>query len=211
MKSLAVILVLLSFEILFAQGEYIDRGQNAYGIGLSAGLHPKIIAMGGSAAISNSGTFDFGISYTYLFSQEQNLTDKSTSTAVTPFAGVHILKQSGTNPISVSAMLQYQVHRLTSIDGNNQASLGSWAIGASVFRRFEISQKFHFQPLAAISFIRPEKYPGEPVPNMVPAFQVSAAFISMMAETSKIILKPSASFSSEETFYSLSFEFVDLL
>lgn len=210
MKIIAFILLLISLQTLYAQGEYIERGQNAYGISLSGGLHPKVLAIGGAGAVSNSGTFDFGIGYTYLFSQEENPIDKSTSTVVIPFAGVHILKQSDTYPVSLSAMIEYQVHRLTAKDESGQLSLGSWAIGASVFHRFEVSQKFGFQPSASLSFFKPERYPGEISQGMKPAFQAAAAFITR-GLTSQMVLKPSVSLSTNETFYSLTFEFVDLL
>lgn len=211
MKSLAVILLLMSFGTLFAQGEYIERGQNAYGISLSGGYNPKLLSLSGSAAVSNSGTFDFGIGYSYLFSRVEDTVNKSTSTVVTPFAAVHFLKQTDTNPVSLSAMIEFQVHRITSKDESDQASLGSWAIGLSAFRRFEMSEKFQIQPLAALSFFKPERFPGEPSSSMTPALQFAAAFITRRGESAKVVLKPSVSFSKEATVYSLSFEFVDLL
>lgn len=210
MKFLAFILVLISLQTLYAQGEYIERDQNAYAVTLSGGLHPKAFSMGGSAAVSNSGTFDFGIGYSYLFGEKDTSAYKSTSTIVTPFAGFHILKQSDTNPVSLSALLQFNVHRFTSKDETEQLSVGSWSIGASVFHRFDMSQKFQIQPFAALSFFRPERFPGEETPGMIPVFDVAAAFITR-GETSRIILKPAVSISTRETVYSLSFQFVDLL
>lgn len=210
MKSLAVILFLVSFGTLFAQGEYIERGQNAIGISLSAAYHPNLLGLGGAAAVSNSGTFDFGIGYSYLFSQEESSTIQSTSTVFTPFAAVHILQQSDINPVTLSAMIEYQVHRIISKEDNILTSLGSWAAGVSVFHRFQMSERLQIQPRAGLSMISPERLPGEPSAGMTPAFEVASAFITKV-NTSKMILKPSVAFSREATVYSLSFEFVDLL
>lgn len=210
MKYLTAILLLMSLGTIYAQGEYIEIGQNAYGISLTGAYHPKVLSLGGSAAVSNSGTFDFGIGYSYIFGEEDTSAYKSTSTVISPFAGVHILKQSDTNPVSLSAMLQFNVHRYTSKDETGQLSVGSWSIGAYVFHRFEVSQKFQIQPFAMLSFFRPERFAGEETPSMIPVVDFSAAFITK-GVTSKVILRPSVSVSKEATTYSLSFEFVDLL
>lgn len=210
MKYLTALFLLMSLGPLYAQGEYTEKGQNAYGVSLTGGFHPKVLSLGGSAAVSNSGTFDFGVGYSYLFGEEDTSFYKSTSTVVTPFAGVHILKQSDSNPVSLSAILQFNVHRYISKDESGQLSVGSWAAGVSVFHRFEVSDKFNIQPFASLSFLKPERFPGEMSTGMTPAFQFATAFITKGA-TSKMVLKPSVSLSTSETVYSLSFEFVDLL
>ncbi|MGE5352717.1 MAG: autotransporter outer membrane beta-barrel domain-containing protein [Acidobacteriota bacterium] len=211
MKFLTALLIFLSLGTLYAQGEYIEKGQNGYGITLGGGYQPKILSIGGTAAVSNSGIVDFGVGYSYLFGEKDTSEFKSTSTIITPFAGVHIMKQSDTNPVSLSARILFNIHRFTTKDETGQLSVGSWSIGATVFHRFEVSQTFQIQPFAALSYFRPERFPGYEAPSMIPVFDAALALITKKGETSKIILKPSVSFSTQETIYSLSFEFVDLL
>ncbi|MCU7497203.1 MAG: hypothetical protein HF311_17155 [Ignavibacteria bacterium] len=136
--------------------------------------------------------------------------DKSPSTVIAPFVGFHFLKQTDTNPFALSAQFQFNVHRITSKDESGQTSLGSWALGGSVFHRFVISNEFSFQPFVTGGMIKPERPTGEPSPGMSAFFDLSGAFI-VQKKTRQMILKPSVSISNDETVYSLSFLFVDLI
>lgn len=143
MKFLLSIMILLSFESLFAQGEYLDRGTNAISLGFSAAVHPKLVGLSGEAAVTTLGTVDLGLAYTYLFSRTHFSSAELYSSMYSPYVNIHAVKQSEIFPLSISACLQYDV-----------AKVGALTYGAAVSHSFNIAGSKSLLP--AIKYSRTE-------------------------------------------------------
>ena len=58
-----VVCVIFVGEVGAAQGEFIRRGENAFGVGVSLGVSRPLNTLSGLAALSALGTFDIGVAY----------------------------------------------------------------------------------------------------------------------------------------------------
>ncbi|MGE5500056.1 MAG: hypothetical protein ACM3Q2_18440 [Syntrophothermus sp.] len=188
---------------LYAQGEYLERGSSAYGIGVSAAFHPNIFGLSGAAAVSVLGTFDIGMAYALISSNRA-----PSSSVISPFASLHLLKQSESHALAFSLNVQYQIHRYPS--GDITVTMGSWAAGGTVFRSVKVAEHYSLQPAVNLSFISPEKPLYGTDTGLVTSTEISLALISQWEDKKIGTVKPSVSFSNGETAYSISFELVNI-
>lgn len=101
-------IILSLFSILnFAQGSYLESGQNGAGFSAGFSTNKDVSGFGGSAAISIGGSIDFGVEVgKYSFKDKMAGNDLS-AVAISPMIQLHILKQTQTLPISLSAFVGY--------------------------------------------------------------------------------------------------------
>ncbi|MGE5621361.1 MAG: hypothetical protein ACM3U0_02175 [archaeon] len=211
MKYLFVfILTLFSFSFVFAQGEYIVKGQNAYGFSISGSTSPELTAVSGNAAVSNSGIVDLGIGYSIMSSKKEIPGWESRYTIISPFAKAHFLKQSGSYPVTVSALLRYDIYKVNSTVDSTKNSLGSWSVGGAVFHELKLSESYSLQPSVTFSVTKLPRHEYEISGRTITGAEASAAVIAKINEK-RIIVKPGIGYSDGVMSYFVSLEFVDLL
>ena len=206
MKRVITILTLLLFQNIYAQGEYIERGNNAYAAGASVAIHQKVYGLSLAASVSTMGTFDIGLSYAFLLSKENVYGIDQISTAIAPFVTLHIIKQSSSFPISISAVGHYQLQKFNSTHNQQSISLSYWTYGGSIFHFFEVSEQYSIQPFITYTLT---KSINEKEIDTISATELSLSVISKI-KSKKFIIHPSISISGDEIVYSLGFEFVNI-
>lgn len=198
MKSFLIIMILLSFESLFAQGEYLDRGNNAFSYGLSVAIHPKVVGFSGEAAGTTLGTVDIGFAYAMWFSQSILSSNRTYSSVYSPYVNIHAVKQSEVFPLSISACFQYDI-----------AAIGTFIYGAAVFHSFHITEKYSLQPSFKYSLADVKVNGYSDKTNSIPFTELSLAFTSKNGNKISAV-HASITFSEQQPIYSIGFGMVNI-
>ncbi len=209
MRFIIILFAVCFLQIVYAQGEYLERGNNAYGIVLAASYNKLAYGLAASASGSIDGTFDIGLSYAFIFAFQTNNNLDQISRVISPFLKAHFVKQSKIFPVSFSAFVQYQKHMFISNFSNQSTSLDYWTYGGALFHLFDVSENYSIQPFILYSYTRPVNKESVPIINGFPTTEFSVSIISRVGKK-KYIVHPSVAFGNDETIYSLSFEFVNI-
>ena len=210
MKVLAVILILFCFQQAFAQGEFVERGKNAYCIGVSISGFEKYTAVGLNAGCSFDGTLDLSLTYSLFTNTDSKSTDGTSSTAISPNVAIHIIKQNSIIPFALSVYALYQRQSTTINSTDLTSNVHSWSIGGELNHFFSVSPSFGVQPglLFAFSDILNVEYRS--TDSGVYTTGVSIANI-LNVENNLIVFEPVVAFGNSETTFSFAIYFVGIL
>jgi hypothetical protein len=209
MKFFTIFLAILFIKAVYPQGEYLERGHNGFGIGVSAAFSQKAYGLSAAAGVSIVSTFDFGLSYAFIFAKEIQDNIESISRAISPYLNIHIIKQTETLPLSLSAIAHYQKHTFNFTNQDQSASLDYWTYGGSIFHSFKVSEQYFIQPFITYTFTHPV---DKDYFSAVQKFETTSFAVSIVSKKGKkrFIIQPSIAFSNDETIYSVGFEFVSI-
>lgn len=209
MKTLSAILpFLISIQCALAQGEYLQRGEDAYGVTFSAGSGSSADVFGTSIAYSASGTFDAGFSYSFILSKRNAQDVSSLSRAAAPFASIHVLKQDEKYPISISLHTSIELQHFIVQDVRTSATHVFY--GGSVFRNLSISPDLFIQPTFSTSLSNLYSTDHRPDQQFVMIYECSASIVLATSEQTKFIIRPAGQFSRDHPFFSASFCFLGI-
>lgn len=111
----------LSFACsIHAQGEFLAKGQNGFGLSASFGSNEDASSIGVSAGYSIKGMFDFGLGFARVaFDQKLEDADENpadlSATAISPYITFHAIKQEPDKfPLSIALGRFCFFHSMTS-------------------------------------------------------------------------------------------------
>ncbi len=195
-----IALVLLSSNLLSAQGEYLRRGQSGLGIGFAVARNNGSFGLGGSLGYSVRGIFDAGFSLEQVSLSQQTNNKDISAVVVSPSIAFHARKDSGGYPIgTVHASYQYQSYSGAPVTGN------FFAFGATIRATFPISSKALVQPAVDVSVLtgtttynNSALYPQETT-DTKPIGIVSISFIEHSSEANLVVVSPAIAFDKDNT------------
>jgi hypothetical protein len=142
-----VVCVIFVGEVGAAQGEFIRRGENAFGVGVSLGVSRPLNTLSGLAALSALGTFDIGVAYSILAGDKQGQTEPP-SRAFSPFASLHLIKQGDLLPLAFSLRTLLNVYSYSS-DGSG--TLSTWTFSGSIRSTLDLRDSLAIQPMLGVT------------------------------------------------------------
>jgi hypothetical protein len=207
MRLQTIILFLFSVQFSLAQGEYVERGKSAYGVALSAGTSTPVSAITGSAAISALGTFDIGISYSFL-SVDKSGSGEPFSRAISPFASLHVVKQGQAFPASLSAHVVLQIY---SSPSQYSKSFSTWSYSGSIFTAAPITENVTLQPMLTVSATkRVLTQDWEDNPSIM-GYELSVSIVWPTQSSTKLFFQPSVGLSKVEPAFAFAIGIVGVL
>ena len=154
MKKLLILFFTVSIipSVVFSQGEYLEKGQNGFGISGAFLTNQDENAFGASVGYSFKGIFDIGFGYTREISDDE---PKIYANNISPSISIHLLKQNETFPIALSIGASY-VKGYYSSDffdyyGFKLSSSG-YILAGKIFRKIQLGSSFSIMPLVGISY-----------------------------------------------------------
>jgi len=148
-------ILLNNSAFLYAQGYYLERGQNGIGIQGVFSSNKDASMIGGSIGFSASGMFDFGLSVGSVSFEEKLLGEEVSATALSPFITLHAVKQNETTPISIALSASYESDSYSSTvltQNNLELNASGYTIGMSIYGDVQTSPIMKVQPSLGISY-----------------------------------------------------------
>ncbi|KAB2925226.1 MAG: hypothetical protein F9K22_03805 [Bacteroidetes bacterium] len=217
-KYLAIlILAVCGSSLLFSQGQFLERGQNGFGIQGSFSSTDNATSLGGSLGYSASGVFDFGLSISSISFKEKLLGEDVSATALAPFIAIHAVKQNETTPISVSLSASYESDSYSSkalTDNRLELSATGYTIGATIYGNVQTTPTMIIQPSLGVNYFSTEAVLKDSFGNSVndeetgTVVVIGLAGIFQSTPTTYFGISPSMSIHNDETAFGLRAGFI---
>lgn len=210
MKKLLMILVVILHQDLFSQGEFIERGQYAYGGGFQLAVSPRAYDYGVSGALSGDGTLDLNISL-FLVAARVHSNDLNPHSGAVSFASdLHLIKPGQSFPVGISAKGEYEVERYTSPSAVLPLDMHLYSFGGFIYTPIQLFADTYLQPTAGYSVTKQMK--GDPILLDGPIRRAKLALpIVFKSIESQTIIYPSITASQNgPPIYSLTFLFISV-
>ncbi len=207
MKILIIFFLIFTIQVVYPQGEYLERGNDAYEIGASLGYHPKLYGLSVAGSFTIASILDMGLSYSLNFSKEKQGNIDPTSNAISIFLKVHIIKQSVKFPFSISGFAQYQKNTFSSESNDQLLSLHFSDFGGSLFHSIRVSEQLSIQP--SFAYFLTYLINVDATDQEFETIGLSVPFV-IKADDKRTVINPSVAFTESETAYSLSFSYIGI-
>jgi hypothetical protein len=135
-QFLVIVVVLLFSSTSFAQGEYLKRGESAYGFNFGVTSTDIITDFSIFTGISVGGISDFGVGFSLPIG---NYSDENIQFLL--LAALHPIKQD-------KLILPFGISLLGTLTFNE------YAIGGAVYRNISLNNNFTIQPFGQFSFMK---------------------------------------------------------
>jgi hypothetical protein len=226
-KNIAVTLAtaLLFACSVYAQGEYLEKGQSGFGISGGFASNEDASSFGATAGYSVKGMFDFGLSFARV-SFEDELADAEgnpselSATAISPHVTFHAIKQEPDKfPLSIALGVSYEHDSYSSDaldDFDLTLSANSWLFGGSVYSNIKMTPNFQLQPRGGVTYISTKSKLEDDAGNSISDTESTTLFgfglslIFKTSENNRFIVSPGVGISDDNTTFSVGAGFVFL-
>jgi len=208
---------------IHAQGKFLAKGQNGFGLSVSFASNEDASSIGASAGYSIKGMFDFGLGFARAsFDQELEDADENpaelSATAISPYVTFHAIKQEPDKfPLSIALGAAYEHDSYSSDaldDFDLTMSANSWLFGGSVYSNIDITPHFQLQPRGGVTYISTKSKLEDDAGNSISDTETTTVFglgLSLVFKTSernKFAVSPGLSVTDDNTTFSIGAGFV---
>lgn len=198
----------------FAQGEFLEKGTNGFGVGAAFANNSDVTTFGADIGYSVSGQFDFGISIARGSLGDLDMT----ATVINPYVVIHVLKQDTVNfPISVAIGAGYE-HDSFSADWLKALDLdltGDYFLfGGAVYMNIPSGPRMIVQPRASFTLITGETEVSDSFGNSeseddnTTVFTLGITLVFKSSLSSIVTVGPSVTFGENNTSFGVRLGYV---
>lgn len=219
MRSFQLIFITLIIFVStnFAQGKYLNRGEDGYGFGAGFATNENMSAFAGGFGYSIQGIFDLGFYIGHTGFDQQLFDEDVSATLFSPFISFYPLKQNAEIPFSVSldAGYQWQFYSNDVFDENEIEMTGRYFnIGGTVFGYVKTSTYFGIQPTIGVRYttgeieIENDNDLSFGSDNDITTFIIGVDLVFETISTNKLVIVPRVAVNDNNTTVGLGLEYI---